>query len=785
MSLTCEHCELPVAPGERFCCPGCAAAFELIQSCDLGAYYEIAERAKVDTPVLDYAGFDEASFLDAHAEALGEDELRATLALDGIRCAACVWLLERLPRIVSGVVEARAHWSRSTLTVTWRPSQTPLSAIAAAVAKLGYRPHVLQPGTTSGARVLANRRALIELGVAFAAAGNNMLIAISLYFGMFGYMSTTTELALRWASGAVGLASLLWPGRVFFVGAIGALRTRTPHMDLPVALGLFVGGLAGVVNLVRGHGEIYFDTLSVLVFLLLLGRYVQSRQQQHAADAVEILHRLTPRIAHRYDGGVLLDVPAEVLRVGDRLQVRAGETIPADATVLSGQSAVDESILTGETRPREVTMHDTVAAGSLNLGSVLDVRIDAVREHTRIGRILSLVESSARTRPRIVQLADRIGAHFVVTVIVLAALTFAGWLFVEPGAAVDRAVSLLVVACPCALALATPLALSVALSRAARRKILIKGGDVLQRLSTPGTIWLDKTGTVTEGRTTVAQWAGDESVQAAVAALERESSHPVALALQSLDDTPLPVANVVHTTGAGIEGTVDGHRMRIGTEEFVAAVLPHALRVARERALEAGLSPVFVARDGQIVAVAGIGDPLRPEAVDAVRGLQARGWVVGMLSGDHPAVVTAVGQRLGIPAERCRGGLDPEEKVASIQATVGPVVMVGDGVNDSAALAAASVGIATRNGAEASLEAAPVYLGRPGVGALVELLDGSRATMATIRRNFGASIFYNAFAVGLATAGLISPLVAAILMPISSLTVVSLSLALRWPRGDA
>jgi Cu2+-exporting ATPase len=789
---SCAHCRLPVPDalalgddGPQFCCTGCRTAHALIHAHGLACYYDISDATgtRADGPRLDYAGFDAPAFLAANTEVLAGGERRTTFAIDGIHCAACIWLLERLPRIVPGVIEARASWRRSTLTVRWQGAR--LSQIADAVARLGYRPSVLGSGTAELVRTRANRRALVEIGIAGAAAGNNMLIAAALYLGMFSYMDDVTETMLRWASCIVGVLSVAWPGRVFVRGAWQSLRARTPHMDLPVALGLVVGAVAGLVNTVLDRGEIYFDTLSVLVFLLLVGRFIQTRQQQRAAATVEVLHRLTPRTAHRVEGDRVADVPAQVVASGDLLEIRAGEVVPADATIVDGASAIDASILTGETRPVDVGVGDAIAAGALNLSATLRVRVDAVGERTRIGRVLELVESSAQQRPKIVQLADRIGARFVVAIVVIASTTLAAWLTIDAAVAVDHTVALLVVACPCALAMATPLAISVALGRAARRRILIKGGDVLQRLSERGTIWLDKTGTLSEGRARVVAWIGDESVRPAVAALEHSSIHPVALALQNVA-TAKGIATAVRHGQGGLEGVVDGRVLVVGNERFVAtrAQTNAALVLETSRLADRALSPVFIAVDGTIVAVAGVGDPLREDATAAVAELRARGHTVGILSGDHPAIVRAVGRSLGIPDSLCHGGLDPEAKVEHVRNTTGPVVMVGDGVNDSAALAAASVGIATRDGAEASLEAAPVYLGRPGLGPLLELLDGSRATMRAITRNFAVSLFYNGVSVGLAAAGLINPLVAALLMPLSSLGVIGLSLSLRWPRRD-
>ncbi len=805
MSLTpstaCTHCGLPIADASReadarFCCHGCRTAHALIVEHGLESFYRHAagddRRAAAigDGPPPSYRDLDRARFVRAHTTETATGQREATLGIEGMHCAACVWLLEKLPRVVPGVIEARVNWRRASMRVRWQTDRTSLSAIAEATAGLGYRPHpeVARPRDRDAH---ANQRQLVRLGVAFAAAGNNMLIALSLYLGMFSMMAEPVVQLLRGASCLVGVVSLLGPGRVFFVGAWAALRSRTPHMDLPVALGLAVGGIAGMVNTVTGHGEVYFDTLSALVFLLLLGRYIQARQQRRAAALVEVLYSVTPRTARRVVQGEVIDVPALALEPGDCVEVRAGDVVPADGTVLHGRSAVDHKVLTGESRPRGVGPGASLAAGAINLQAALTVRVDATGEDTRMGRILAEVEPSGGPRAKVVRLADQIGGWFVLTVLVAAILTLAGWLVVDATVAVDHAVALLIVACPCALALATPLAISVGIGRAARSQILIKGGDVLQRLATPGRLWLDKTGTLTQGCMSVVKWDGDSSVIGQVAALQRHSSHPVARALveygagRGHQEQP-EVTDVDQSMRGGIEGSVDGRRVVVGNAPFVEArvngPLPPAVLRAAIQMVARVASPVFVAVDGRVVAVAGVGDPLRPEAASVVGRLRDRGWEIGILSGDHPDVVAHVGRALGLPEARCHGGLLPQDKVAYAREQDGGLttVMVGDGVNDSAALAAATVGIAVREGAESGLDAAPVYLGSPGLEGLVELVDGSRSTLRTIRRNFAVSLAYNAVSIGLAAFGLIGPLLAAVLMPLSSLSVVGMSLALRW-----
>jgi Cu2+-exporting ATPase len=502
-----------------------------------------------------------------------------------------------------------------------------------------------------------------------------------------------------------------------------------------------------------------------------------------------------------------------LLRVGDVVEVLAGELVPVDGPVLVGESLVDEAILTGESQPVRKAVGDPVAAGTMNVHAALRIQATAVGRETRIGQIVQLVERSAAEKPAIVEWANRIGAWFVVVVMILAAITIAIWAGASWPRAIDQAVALLIVACPCALALATPLAISVALGRAADRQILIKGGDVLQRLQQPKRIWLDKTGTLTQGKMEVLSWYGDPQYRQYVAALERNSAHPVAVALSRLDQvdqaafhpsvesqtrttaaeaspgavattpvlsTPQTVTNVQQSALGGITGEVDGVAVAIGNAAFVMGAvdgaIPDALIEQAKAIVAAAQSPVYVAVAGKVVAIAGVGDALRPDAKESVQRLQALGWQVGILSGDHPQIVARVADQLGIPHELAHGGMMPEDKIAILR-KFPESVMVGDGVNDSAALAFASVGIAVHGGSETSLQAAPVYLARAGLAPVLELLAGSRNTLATIRYNFAASLAYNAIAVVLAMTGLINPLLAAALMPLSSITVVLLSIA--------
>ena len=804
VATACAHCGLPVPAGlidpaatEQFCCRGCRAVRSAIASCGLGNYYRLKSADETAEPANPsgraYADLDEASFLDLHAPKLAEGVRWTELYLEGVHCSACVWLLEKLPRVVAGVLEARLDMRRAILRVTWNERAVSLSAIARTLDSFGYLPHPGRDVEARAARQREDRRFLIRIGVAGAGAGNVMLLAFALYGGFLHGMEGEYTRLFRWTSMLIGLVVLLWPGGLFFRGAWAAIRTRSAHLDLPIGIGLAAGAIAGTVNTVLGRGEIYFDSLTGLVFLLLVGRFIQHRLERRAAEAVETLFTLTPSFARIREGDTVRELPVEALAAGLSVEVRPGESFPADGAVCEGASLVNLSLLTGESRPVPVREGDMVFSGAVNMSRVLLVRITATGRATRVGKLLALIEECSRRKAPIVQLADRMAGWFTVTAIGLSVVTLVTWLFLDPRCAVDHAVSLLIVSCPCGLGLATPFAVSVALGRAARARILIKGGEVLEKLVgkrlTAGVLFLDKTGTLTDDHLTVVEWReapalANPKLRAWVAALESQSAHPIAqaFALDAHGAKHQPVLTTAHD--AGIEGTIDGHALLVGADRFVRGHLGDAPTWAKDARRDFNaqqLTPVFIALDGSLAAVAGVGSGIRADAKGTIRAFQHRGLRVEILSGDEPGTVLSVGHALGLAPEHCHGGLRPEDKVSLVERArcEAPVFMVGDGMNDAAALSAATVGIAVHGGAEASLAAADVYLGRPGVAALVELFTGAARTLSVVRRCLMVSLGYNAIAASLAVAGVVNALQAAILMPVASFTVLGMALWMR------
>ncbi len=788
LAATCAHCGLDAAPGDArlvdgatYCCAGCETAAAIIRQSGLDGFYSLPDRraARVAASDRSFAEFDHAAFHAAHVRERADGLSEIALYLEGVHCASCVWLVERMPMAVPGAIQAELDVTRALARLTWDPQRTSLSALARTLDQLGYRPHPYRGRRADEARRAEERTMLLRIGVAGAIAMNVMAISLALYSGLFGGIEAEFARYFRWMSLVLVVPAVAWPGRVFFTSAWHAVRLGRLHMDVPIAIALGAGVVQGAVNTARDAGPVYFDAVATLILLLLVGRYLQHRAQRGAADAAALLGALAPATARLLDPatGAVREIPTEAVMPGMSLEVRAGDTLAADGVVERGDSAMDLALLTGESRPTAVHAGAPVFAGTINLSATLVVRVEQAGADSRLGRLLRDVEQGARERAPVVLFADRMAGWFIAAALSLAAATVALWWTRDAVAGIDHAIALLVVTCPCALAMATPLAFTVAIGRAAARGILIKGGHALEALTGKGTLFLDKTGTLTEGRLALEAWDGDDAVRPLVLAAERASRHPVASAFAAAwgegaaasgdggDVARVEATSVRETLGLGVEAEVGGRVVRVGRPSWV---------LGRADADASARTTVLVSVDGAVAGRATFGDPLRPDARAAVQSMRDAGWRVRILSGDAAPVVAHVAASLGLAPGEQEGGATPERKREAVIAAraAGPVVMVGDGVNDAAAISAATVGIAVRGGAEASMAAADVYLAAGGVAALGDLLDGARRTTRVIRRNMLIALAYNATAVTLAMLGALDPIVAAILMPVSSVTAI-------------
>ena len=676
----------------------------------------------------------------------GSREVR--LVVDGLRCASCVWVTEHLLQATPGVQEATISYATGRANLRWDPELVDLDTLAGRIAALGYRPRLL------GEEGKPDRGLLVRLGVAVFCALNIMMLTVPLYLGWITDLEPRYEALFRWAALLLATPVALWCAEPFFSGAVQGLKNRVLHMDLPIAIAIGVLYLHGLAATIAG-GETYLDSLAMLVALLLAGRMLEGRSRRRAAEAALSLAASVPATVRRHAGETVETVAADDLRPGDLIDVGTGEEFAVDGYVHEGRGEVRMSLITGESEPVEVTVGSAVVAGSELLEGSLTLRVERVGEATTLQRMAAQLRAAA-DRPVRLTSTDRIAPWFTAATILVATLTACGWWLLagDGDTALRATVAVLVVACPCALALSRPLAAAAGLGAAARRGLLFRSADGLLDLEEVDTVMLDKTGTVTRGELAVVA-AEDETLRVA-AGLERYSMHPIARAIVSeaaRRGIPLPAAtDVREEIGRGISGRVDDREWRL------SAGGPGRVELSGD--------------DGQSDRIA-LADAVRPDSAQAVRLMKERGIQVVLLTGDHEEVARRIAEQAGITELEAR--VDPEgkaDRVRARQAEGTRVAFAGDGLNDGPALAAADVGIAMGTGAASSVLVADGII---STWSLIPLVAGFRASSAAaraIRWNQVRSIGYNVVAVSAAAAGLINPLIAAILMPASSAMVI-------------
>jgi len=767
------------------CCAGCQVVAETIAGHGLAGYYRsrsaYAARQEADAARDNLTLYDQPEVQREFVRDSGESR-EATLMLEGITCAACIWLNEQHLSQLPGLQAVEINYTTHRARVQWDPRTLKLSQILHAVQAIGYRAYPSTRAAAEEVRKRENRSALWRLFVAGFGMMQVMMYALPAYLADDGSMSADIEQLMRLASFILTVPVIFYSAAPFFRGAWRDIRLRRLGMDVPVALGIGVSFAASVYATIVAAGEVYFDSITMFVFFLLCGRYLEMRARQKAAASLEYLDRALPLAAHRlvnYPAGRdTQEIPAVSLVPGDFVLVRPGEVVPGDGVLVAGETETDESLLTGESRPVAKRLGAEVVAGAVNRLSPAVVRVERVGEATRASHIRRLTERAASQRPRLVELTDRVAAWFVAGVLLVAAGTALYWLSVEPARALWIAVAVLVVTCPCALSLATPTALAVAVGSLARRGVVATRGHAVEALSRVTHVVFDKTGTLTEGRLSLDEidllGAADRaSILSIACALEQASEHPIARALLAASDglqASRPTVEALRSVaGAGLEGRIDGICYRIGNEDFVAALAGTGIQRRRLQ----GATPVWLGSEHGWLALFAFTDAVRPEAGEVVKALAAEGKHVLILSGDEPSAVAPVAQRLGV--SDYAGGLSPEEKHARVKTLQGlgaVVAMVGDGVNDAPVLAQAQLSIAMGSGAVLSQAQSDLVLLSGRLGGLLDALGTSRRTMVIVRQNLIWAAAYNVVALPLAVTGYVTPWMAGLGMALSSLLVV-------------
>jgi P-type Cu2+ transporter len=811
----CFHCGLPVPPGSSYrvtvagasremCCPGCQAVAKAIVDAGLEDYYR--HRTEVPTGPADavpealrdeLAVYDRPELQRSFVRVDEANVREAALILEGIVCAACVWLNERHVKSLPGVLEFAVNYSTHRARLRWDDTRIHLSDILKAIREIGYRAHPFDPGRQEEVFRRERNAALRRLAVAGLGMMQVMMVAVGLWIGAEDPTHADMMQFLRWVAFIIATPVVLYAGSSFFTSAWRDLRHRQLGMDVPVALAIGSTYLASGWATVSGSGEVYFESVTMFVFFLLTGRYLEMGARQRAGQATEALGKLLPAMAIRITKRGDEPVAVADLAPGDRVRVRPGDTVPADGTVLEGHSSVNEAMLTGESLPRERRAGDELTGGTVNVESPLVMRVDRVGADTMLSAIQRLLDRAQTEKPRLARMAEQGTGLFVAAVLVLTALVGAVWWFgVDPSRAFWVMVAMLVVTCPCALALATPVALTAASGSLTARGVLVTRGHALETLAAATDLVFDKTGTLTEGclermHTELLSDRSEAECLSLAAVLEQGSEHPVAKVFQRAGSPAGDLSEQRACPGQGMEGRVDGRLYRIGSARYVAETVPPERwpgeRLAALAAAYPAASLVVLGDASGVLAAFVLEDRLRDDAAGGVAALKARGVAVHMLSGDHPDSVRHMAGRLGI--DHALGGLGPEDKLralAEIQARPGAVVaMVGDGINDAPVLSRAHVSIAMAEGTHLAQASADMILYGSRLGQLPAGLGLARRMVSIVRQNIRWAIGYNVIALPVAASGVLTPWMAALGMSLSSLIVVLNSLRLREgpPRG--
>ncbi|WAN11344.1 heavy metal translocating P-type ATPase [Stutzerimonas balearica] len=784
----CYHCGLPVPAGSHFharvlgevrqlCCPGCQAVAEAIVKGGLESYYQHRSDAAINPEALpkvlgeELALYDRADVQQPFVR--HEGELASTsLMIEGISCAACGWLIERHVRNLAGVAEASLNLSNHRLQVRWSDTALPLSELLAELRRIGYAAHPYQADQAAERLASENRRSLRQLGVAGLLWMQVMMATMATWPEFNIDLSAGMDSILRWTALLLTTPIVFYCCTDFFKGALRDLRTRHLTMDVSVSLAIAGAYLAGIWSTITGHGELYFDAVGMFALFLLAGRYLERRARERTAAATAQLVNLLPASCLRLDAaGQSERVLLSELKLGDRVLVQPGGLIPADGRILSGQSSVDESVLTGEYLPLPRAPGDAVTAGTLNVEGPLTVAVDALGDDTRLSAIVRLLERAQSDKPKLAEIADRVSQWFLVIVLLAAAVVGLVWWYIDPQRAFWIVLALLVATCPCALSLATPTALTTATGTLHKLGLLLTRGHVLEGLNHIDTVIFDKTGTLTEGRLTLTAVhpLGSEDAdrcQGLAAALENRSEHPIA---RAFGRAPQPADSVDSVPGLGLEGHVGGRQLRIGQASFVAA-------------LYAGEAPPIPGDQGQWLLLADttgplawfvLDDRLRDDALALLSACRKRGWKTLLLSGDSSPMVGRIAEELGI--DEARGGLTPADKLVRLQAMQAAgarVLMLGDGVNDVPVLAAADISIAMGSATDLAKTSADAVLLSNRLQSLVSAFQVARRSRRIIIENLAWASLYNGLILPFAAVGWVTPLWAALGMSASSLLVV-------------
>lgn len=797
----CFHCGQAVPDGialsvniaqqsRAMCCRGCQAVAQAIVDNGLGEYYanrtalpgqghEVLPDELQKLALYDHPDIQRSFVIDS-----GEDQREAVLILEGITCAACVWLNERHLKQLPGIRTVQVNYANHRARIAWNSTEITLSRILQEIQLLGYNAHPYSALQADALRQSKRKKDLQRLAIAGIGGAQAMMLSVGLYAGKWDGIDPSTVLILRWFGLLLTLPVVTFSAMPFYRAAWSGIKSGHLNMDVPVALALITAFIGSVWVTVFGGTHVYYDSIGMFVLFLLGTRLLEEGARGKSVEAAENLLKMQPTMAVRLRDGQHEYIPVLDLLSGDRILAKPGETIAADAIVAEGVSTVDEALLTGEPRSVVKQVGDSVIAGSINLESPLTLTVTGVGENTVLAGIVRMVDKAQSEKPRIATLADRAASWFTIGLLVFTAIVGVVWFFTDRSQVLDIVLAVLVVTCPCALSLAVPAALAAAGSHLIKRGILVTRGHALETLASVNHVVFDKTGTLTQGKPVIVDviTLSDMSIRQCnvlAASLEQASEHPLALAFKGRVSSAdlLVVQNARNHPGQGVSGEVNGGTYYLGNQGFS----PASQVMAENYALRyPSATLVWLCDSERALAVFVLEDPLRDDAVQAMATLKSRGMKISILSGDNETTVRHVGNALGV--DNLHWQQKPQDKLATLQAlqSNGAIVaMVGDGINDAPVLAGAQVSFAMAAGTDVANQSSDIVLLSNRLDDVSQALATGRDTLAVMHQNLFWAVAYNVVALPFAALGYVSPWLAALGMSISSMVVVLNALRLK------
>ena len=797
MTKDCYHCGDPVPQDcqhhveilgqiREMCCPGCEAVAQTIVNSGLTSYYEYrtapAEKADLVPQQLQSLLLYDHDEIQQEFVRESENCKEASLSLDGVSCAACAWLIEKQLMREPGVISIKVNTTTHRALLAWDPDNVKLSHLLGVIHRLGYKAAPFEADAQEQQYHRTMKGYLYRLGIAGIATMQVMMLAIALYFEIFGDLDAEFKNYLRWVSLIFATPVMLYSALPFYLNAWRNLRAKTLGMDVPVSIAMLFAYVASLYATVMEKGEVFFESISMFAFFLLLGRFLEMRARRHAAAASANLLKLVPAMATLEDGS---QVAAKTLKVGDVVTVLPGESLPADGEILKGETAIDESMVTGESMPVPRIVGDTVYAGTINGDNHITLKVTKDRQNSLISNIVRLQDEAQSSKPKVAEVADIVARYFVAAILIISAGTWLYWYQHRPEDALWITLAVLVATCPCALSLATPTALTCSTSSLGRLGILLRRGHVLETLCNVNQIVVDKTGTLTEGNIRLVQtetfnnYAQEHALEMA-AELERFANHPIARAFSVYRNEKPLFDNVENVIGSGLSGMLDGQEWRIGKADFVLA-----LNADKEQLLADcdNRFQVWLSCNGELVSCFMLDDPIREDSPELIKQFQAEGIQVTMLTGDHSASAQVVADKLGV--DNLEAGVSPEGKLEYLRSLDKSKValMIGDGVNDAPVLAGAHLSVAMGGGTDIAKSSADMVLLGDQLSRILRARKLAQKTRKIIRENLAWALGYNLIILPLAVAGFVAPYIAVVGMSGSSIIVVSNSLRLLKENG--